>query len=105
MQEELINTLAKIDAVRIKSRISVLVYKGARKALPQIARELNVDAIVTGSVLQSENRVRINVELFEGKTERQLWAQRYERDLRDVLALQSEVAGTIASEIQVKLTP
>jgi TolB-like protein/DNA-binding winged helix-turn-helix (wHTH) protein/Tfp pilus assembly protein PilF len=105
MHEELINTLAKIEALRVKSRISVLVYKGARKPLPEIARELNVDAIVTGSVMQSENRVRITVELFEGKTEGQLWAQSYERDLREVLALQAEVAGAIAAEIQVKLTP
>ena len=105
MHEELINTLARIEALRVKSRISVLVYKGAHKPLPQIARELNVDAIVTGSVLQSENRVRINVELFEGKTERQLWAQSYDRDLREVLALQAQVAEAIAREIQVKLTP
>jgi len=92
MHEELINTLARIEALRVKSRISVLAYKGVRKPLPQIARELDVDAIVTGSVLQSENRVRITVELFEGKTERQLFAQSYQRDLREVLALQAEVA-------------
>jgi TolB-like protein/DNA-binding winged helix-turn-helix (wHTH) protein/Tfp pilus assembly protein PilF len=105
MHEELINTLARIEALRVKSRISVLVYKGAHKPLPQIARELNVDAIVTGSVLQSEDRVRITVELFEGKTERQLFAQSYQRDLREVLALQAEVAENIAHEIKVKLTP
>jgi tetratricopeptide (TPR) repeat protein len=105
MHEELINTLAKIEALRVISRTSAMIYKGAHKSLPQIARELNVDAIVEGSVLQSGGRVRIAVELFEGKPEKQVWAQSYERDLRDVLTLQAEVAGAIAREIQVKLTP
>jgi TolB-like protein/DNA-binding winged helix-turn-helix (wHTH) protein/Tfp pilus assembly protein PilF len=105
MHEELINTLAKIEALRVISRTSAMMYKGAHKSLPEIARELNVDAIVEGSVLQSGGRVRIAVELFEGKTEKQLWAQSYEQDLRDVLTLQAEVAGAIAREIQVKLTP
>src|SRR5690348_13057036 len=105
MHEELINTLAKIEALRVISRTSAMIYKGAHKPLPQIARELNVDAIVEGSVLLPEKRVRITVALFEGKTEKQLWAQSYERDLRDVLALQAEVASAIAREIQVKLTP
>jgi TolB-like protein/DNA-binding winged helix-turn-helix (wHTH) protein/Tfp pilus assembly protein PilF len=103
MHEELINTLAKIESLRVISRTSAMIYKDAHKPLPQIARELNVDAIVEGSVLQSENKVRITVELFEGKTERQLWAQDYERDLRDVLRLQGEVATDIAHEIQVKV--
>jgi len=105
MHEELINTLEKIEALRVISRTSAMIYKGAHKPLPQIARELNVDAIVEGSVLLPEKRVRITVALFEGKTEKQLWAQSYERDLRDVLALQAEVASAIAREIQVKLTP
>jgi len=104
MHEELINTLEKIEALRVISRTSAMIYKGAHKPLPQIARELNVDAIVEGSVLLPEKRVRITVALFEGKTEKQLWAQSYERDLRDVLALQAEVASAIAREIQVKLT-
>lgn len=106
MTEELINSLAKIESLRVISRTSAMTYKGVRnKSLPQIARELKVDAIVEGSVLQSGNRVRITVELFEARTERQLWAQSYEQDLRDVLALQSQVASAIAREIQVKLTP
>jgi tetratricopeptide (TPR) repeat protein len=83
-----------------------MTYKGVKnKPLPVIARELKVDAIVEGSVLQSGNRVRITVRLFEGKTERQLWVQSYEQNLRDVLALQAEVASAIAREIRVKLTP
>ena len=106
MTEELINSLAKIEALRVISRTSAMTYKAVKnKPLPRIARELNVDAIVEGSVVQSGNRVRITVQLFEGKTERQLWAQSYEQDLRDVLALQGEVASAIAREIRVKLTP
>ena len=106
MTEELINSLAKIEALRVISRTSAMTYKGVKnKPLPRIARELNVDAIVEGSVLQSGNRVRITVQLFEGKTERQLWAQNYEQDLRDVLALQGEVASAIAREIRIQVSP
>jgi TolB-like protein/DNA-binding winged helix-turn-helix (wHTH) protein len=106
MTEELINSLAKIEALKVISRTSAMTYKGVKnKPLPVIARELNVDAVVEGSVLQSGNRVRITVQLFDGKTERQLWAQSYEQDLREVLALQAEVASAIAREIRVKLTP
>ena len=105
MTEELINSLAKVQALRVISRTSAMTYKGARKSLPQIARELNVDAVVEGSVLQYGGRVRITIQLFEAKTERPLWAQSYEQDLRDVLTLQSEVASAIVNEIQVKLTP
>jgi TolB-like protein/DNA-binding winged helix-turn-helix (wHTH) protein/Tfp pilus assembly protein PilF len=106
MTEELINSLAKIEALRVVSRTSAMTYKGVHnKPLPQIARELNVDAIVEGSVLQSGNRIRVTVQLFEGRTERKLWAQSYEQDLRDVLVLQGEMASAIAREIQIKLTP
>jgi TolB-like protein/DNA-binding winged helix-turn-helix (wHTH) protein/Tfp pilus assembly protein PilF len=106
LTEELINSLAKIEALKVISRTSAMTYKGVKnKPLPLIARELNVDAVVEGSVLQSGNRVRVTVQLFDGKTERQLWAQSYEQNLRDVLALQAEVASAIAREIRVKLTP
>ena len=105
MHEELINTLGRIEALRVISRTSAMVYKDAHKSLPQIAQELKVDAIVEGSVLESQDKVRITVELFEGKTDKQLWAQDYERDLRDVLTLQGEVASAIAHEIQIKVTP
>jgi len=80
-------------------------YKGVKKPLPEIAQELNVDAVVEGSVLLVGERVRIRVQLIEARTDRHLWADSYERDLRDVLALQGEVARTIASEINVTLTP
>jgi TolB-like protein len=74
-------------------------YKGVKKPLPQIARELNVDAVIEGSVQRSGNRVRITTQLIEAAPDRHLWAESYERDLSDVLALQSEVARAIAGEI------
>jgi len=105
MTEELITDLAKISALRVISRTSVMNYKDAHKPLPQIGSELKVDAIVVGSVQRSGGRVRVAAELIEASTDRHLWADSYERDLRDVLALQNEVATAIAREIQVKLTP
>jgi TolB-like protein/DNA-binding winged helix-turn-helix (wHTH) protein/Tfp pilus assembly protein PilF len=105
MTEELITNLGKISALRVISRTSVMQYKGTKKPLPQIARELNVDAIVEGTVQRSENRVRITANLLHAPTDRHLWAETYERDLPDVLALQSEVGQAIAREVQVRLTP
>jgi len=105
MTEELISTLAKIGALRVISRTSVMHYKGSEKTLPEIARELDVDAIVEGSVLRSGDRVRITAQLVNGPSDRHLWTEQYERDLRDVLLLQSEVAQAIARQIRVALTP
>jgi TolB-like protein/tRNA A-37 threonylcarbamoyl transferase component Bud32/Flp pilus assembly protein TadD len=105
MTEELITDLSKISALKVISRTSVMQYRGAKKPLPQIAKELNVDAIIEGSVLRAEGRVRITAKLVEAATDRDLWAQSYDRDLKDVLALQSEVARAIVEEIQVKLSP
>ena len=110
MTEALIANLAKIGALRVISRTSVMQYKGVGKSLPEIARELNVDAVIEGSVQRSGERVRITVQLIHtpterNLTERNLWAESYERSLRDVLALQSEVAQAITGEIKVKLTP
>ena len=105
MTEALINHLAKIGALRVISRTSAMHYKGTAKLLPEIARELKVDAIVEGSVLRSGDRVRIAVRLIHAPTEQHLWASNYERDLRDVLDLQREMAQTIAQEIQIKVTP
>jgi len=105
MTEALITDLAKINALRVISRTSVMQYKGVQRPLPQIARELNVDAVVEGSVLRSGKRVRITAQLIHAATDQHLWAESYERDFRDVLSLQSEVARAIANEIQVKLTP
>jgi eukaryotic-like serine/threonine-protein kinase len=104
MTEALITDLAKINGLRVISRTSVMQYKGVQRPLPQIARELNVDAVVEGSVLRSGNRVRITAQLIHAASDEHLWAESYERDLRDVLSLQGEVARAIANEIQVKLT-
>ena len=105
MTEELITNLGKISALRVISRTSVMRYKKTEKPLPQIARELGVEGIVEGSVLRVGDRVRITAQLIRAEQERHLWAESYERDLRDILALQSEVARAIASEIRIKVTP
>ncbi len=105
MTEELITDLSKIGALKVISRTSVMHYKGTQKTVPEIARELHVDAVIEGSVRRSGQRVRITAQLVHAATDTHLWAESYERDLRDVLALQDEVARAIASEIRVKLTP
>jgi TolB-like protein/Flp pilus assembly protein TadD len=105
MTDALINTLAQIGALRVISRTSVMRYKGTRLGLPEIARELNVDAIVEGTVLRSHGRIRIAAQLIHAATDTHLWAKQYETDLRDVLALQSEVARAIADGIRVQLSP
>jgi TolB-like protein/DNA-binding winged helix-turn-helix (wHTH) protein/Flp pilus assembly protein TadD len=105
MTEELITDLAKVDTLRVISRTSVMHYKGTRKALPEIARELNVDGIVEGSVMRSGNRVRITAQLLNAPSDRHLWAETYERDFGDVLKLQSEVAQAIVQQVRVQLTP
>jgi eukaryotic-like serine/threonine-protein kinase len=105
MTEALITYLGKISALRVISRPAVMKYRGMSTPLPEIARELKVDALVIGSVLRSGNRVGITAQLVDPATDRQLWSERYERDLRDILALQGEIARAIADEIRVKLTP
>jgi len=105
MTEELIATLGKLSALRVISRTSVMQYKKTNKPLPQIAKELNVDALIEGSVLRAGNRVRITAQLIQGSTDRHLWAESYERDLGDILALQSEVAQAITNEVKAKVTP
>jgi TolB-like protein/DNA-binding winged helix-turn-helix (wHTH) protein len=105
MTEELITQFSQLGDLKVISRTSVMQYKGTRKSLPQIARELKVDAIVEGAVQLSGTRVRITAQLVDAKTDRHLWAQDYDRDLSDVLRLQSEVARDIAAKIDVQLTP
>ncbi len=105
MTDALITDLAKIHALRVISRNSIMQYKGNRKPMPQIARELNVDAVVEGTVMRSGNQVRITAQLIEAPRDRHLWADTYERDLRDVLTLQDEVAKDIATEVRITLTP
>lgn len=105
MTDELISELGQIRALRVISRTSVMAYKHARKPLPQIARELNVDAVVEGTVLRSGNRVRITAQLIDAAADEHLWSRSYEGELRDTLALQSQVARAIADQIQIKLNP
>jgi tetratricopeptide (TPR) repeat protein len=105
MTDELIADLGHIGALRVISRTSVMSYKHTRKPLPDIARELNVDAVVEGTVLRSGDRVRINAQLIESSTDRHLWSQSYEGELRDTLALQNKVANAIADQIRISLNP
>jgi TolB-like protein len=103
--DALINELAKISALRVISRQSVMRYKESEKSLPEIARELNVDAVVEASALTIGGRVQIRAQLIQALTEKNLWAQSYEREISDILVLQSEMAQAIAQEIKVNLTP
>ena len=105
MTDELTTDLSKIGALQVISRTSAMHYKGTNKTLPQIARELNVDGVVEGSVMRSGNRVRITAQLIHADSDQHIWAETYERDLGDVLRLQSEVAQTIAQQVRVQLTP
>ncbi len=105
MTDELITDLAKVSALRVISRTSVMRYRGTKKGLPEIARELNVDGIVEGSVTRSGQRVRITAQLLHAPTDKHLWADTYERDLGDVLRLQSEVAEAIAQQVRAQVTP
>ena len=105
MTDELITDLGQISALRVISRTSVMSYKRVRKPLPQIARELNVDGIVEGTVLRSGNQVRITAQLIKASDDKHLWAHSYEGDLRDTLALQNQVARSIAEEIRINVNP
>lgn len=106
MTDELIGELARIGSLRVISRTSVMQYKGSRtRSLPSIARELNVDAIVEGTVAQSGQKVRILAQLIRDRDDRHLWSEKYERDLTDVLVLRSEVAHAIAAQVRTELSP
>jgi tetratricopeptide (TPR) repeat protein len=105
MTEALITDLSKIGALKVISRSSAMRYKGSDESLSQIAAELGVDAVVEGAVIREGDRVGITAQLIEVETDENLWADRYERDLTSILALQGEIAKAIAAEIQVVLTP
>ncbi len=105
MTEELITSLANIEGVNVISRSSTMQYKGTKKTIPQIARELKVDAVVEGSAMRAGDEVRISAQLIEAATDRHLWARSYQRSLANVLVLQGEVAQAIAAEIRSTLTP
>lgn len=104
MTEQLTTDLGEISALRVISRTSAMQYQGSHRTLPDIARDLHVDAIVEGSVERSGDEIRITAQLIDAATDRHLWAKSYERNLRDVLALQDEVAQAIANEVRIKLT-
>ncbi len=103
--EELTTALAKISALRVISRTSVMQYKGTKKPIPQIAQELNVDAVLEGTVTRDQGRVRITAQLIGTAPEKHLWAEKYEGSLSEVLNLQDAVAKAVAHEIQIKVTP
>jgi TolB-like protein/DNA-binding winged helix-turn-helix (wHTH) protein/Flp pilus assembly protein TadD len=105
MTAELITELAKISSIRVISRTSVMRYKRNLKPLADIARELSVDAVVEGEVLRSQNRVRVTAQLVDASTDRHLWSETYDRDLRDVVSLQADVAQSIAKAIGARVTP
>ena len=105
MTDELITNLAKISSLRVTSFTSVAPYKATTKPLPQIARELHVDAVLEGSVVRAGDQIRITTQLIYGPSDKHLWAEEYQRALRDVLTLQREVARDVAQEVRVTLTP
>ena len=105
MHDALLKDLSKIGALKVISRRSVMRYQGAEQSIPQIAKELRVDAVIEGSVLRVADRLRVTVQIIDGKSDEYLWAESYERALQDVLTLQTELARTIATEIHVALTP
>ena len=104
MTEELIAELAQNRTFRVASRTSVMQYEGTRKALPQIGKELKVDAVVEGAVMHAEQRVRVVVKLVLAEDDRHVWTGRYERDLGDVLTMRAELARSIAHDIEPQLT-
>jgi TolB-like protein/DNA-binding SARP family transcriptional activator/Flp pilus assembly protein TadD len=105
MHDALISELARYPGLSVISRTSVMQYRGTKKRLPEIARELNVDGIIEGAVLHEAGKVRMTAQLVHGPSDRHLWAQSYRRDLRDILVLQSELAEAIAREVRVAATP
>jgi len=105
MTDELITDLAKVGALRVTSRTTVTLYKHTNKTLPEIARELGVDGIVEGSIVRSGQRVRITAQLIRAPADQHVWAETYERDLGDVLRLQSDVAQAITQQVRAQLTP
>jgi TolB-like protein/DNA-binding winged helix-turn-helix (wHTH) protein/Tfp pilus assembly protein PilF len=103
--EELIATLAQIDTLRVISRTSAMQYKGTSKSLPQVARELNVDAILEGSIQRSDGRVRITAQLVDGATDAHLWAKTFDANASDLLRVQADVARAVAEQIRARFTP
>jgi len=104
MTEELIGRLSMIHGLRVISRTSVMAFKDQRMSMPEIAKKLGVDALVEGSVIRNGSRVRVHAQLIRGRTDEHLWSETYDRDLRDALALESEVAQAIAQKVEITVT-
>jgi TolB-like protein/DNA-binding winged helix-turn-helix (wHTH) protein/Flp pilus assembly protein TadD len=104
MTEELIGRLSRIHDLRVISRTSVMHYKDTQLSMPEIARTLRVDALVEGSVIREGNRIRVHAQLIRGATDEHFWSETYDRELRDVLALESDVAQSIAGKVEVTVT-
>ena len=105
MHEALITELSKIEAIRVISRTSAMKYKNSNKSVPEIADELGVDAIIEGSVLRAGNTVRVTVQLIDGSSDRHLWADNFDRELTDILALYADITREIVDRIRVEVTP
>ncbi len=106
MQDEILTDLAKIADLKVISRTSVMQYKsGAQRNLREIGQQLGVAHLLEGSVQRAANRVRVNAQLIDARSDAHLWAQTYDRDLADVFAIQSEIAKAIADQLQAKLSP
>ncbi len=104
MTEAITTRLGQSPGLRVISHTSAMHYKGTRETLPEIGHELHVDAVVEGAVLRAGSRVRVTAQLVEASSDRDLWAETYEEDLRDVLALQDAVAQAVATEVQVRVS-
>ena len=105
MTDALITEMSQIGSVKVISRTSALRYRHTDKSLPQIARELNVDGVVEGTVQRSDGRIRITAQLIQGATDKHLWAGTYDRKIEDALSLQGEIARSIADEVRAQITP
>src|SRR5260370_40509904 len=103
MAEELISALTKIAGLRVISRTSVMRYKNSKKSIGEISKELNVSAILEGSVRRAGNKIRITVQLADPKTEEQLWTEKYDRELEDIFEVQSEIAQKLADEVEIQI--
>jgi eukaryotic-like serine/threonine-protein kinase len=105
MTDQIISNLARLGHLRVISRTSAMSYKATKKRLPEIARELGVDAVVEGSVARTGDRVQVTAELIRGASDEHLWTDRFDRDVHDVLLLQGEIAQAVARKVLVELTP
>ncbi len=103
--EALIGDLAKISSLRVISRTSVMRYKQSDKSLPEIARELNVESILEGTVMREGDRIRVTAQLIDARSDTHVWNDTYDREVSGVLALQSDVASSVAEQIRLELTP